>query len=413
MFFFLLMISPANGFSILAHEAIIDAEWESQIKPMLLKRYPDAKPEDLKAAHGFAYGGALVADMGYMPFGEPYFTDLIHYVRSGDMVKALIDESSNLNEYAFALGSLSHYMADKYGHSLATNKSVPIFRPDLKAKFGDVVTYEDDHLSHSRMELAYDVIQVAQGHYASTEYHDFIGFDISKPVLERAFLKTYGEDLSTIFPNFESTVSTFRWGVRDLFPAILENAWKTKREEIRKIDVHARRRDFRFRLPKRVFDKEFGIGYKQPNFKARAVAFLIAVLPKIGPLKKFSFKYPGKACEDLFKNGMDSILVNYAIALTNTDNNRLVIDNINFDTGKPAVVNDYHLADKTYDELLLRLDKSQFGCLTPPMHQAILKYYYNSDSTKLAASDPDNGKKAIAVLQKLRAMPVVLTANQP
>jgi hypothetical protein len=373
---------------------------------LLLKRYPNATKEELQQAHAYAYGGCLVADMGYMPFGQPYFTDLLHYVRSGDFVTAMVDEAQNLQEYAFALGTVSHYMADKYGHSLATNRSVPIANPDLKTKFGDVVTYDNDHTSHSRMELAYDVIQTAKGHYASTEYHDFIGFSMSKPVLERAFLKTYGEDLNVIFPDFESTVATFRWGVRDLFPAILHNAWKTKKKEIREINVHAKRRDFKFTMPRKMYNQEFGTDYKRPDFKARAVAFLIRVLPKVGPLKKFIFKYPGQECEDLFKQSMDSILTNYAIELHRADAKHLKLTNIDFDTGKPSVVAEYRLADKTYNALLLNLQQDKFAHMNPALQQDILLYYRDADTLKLTTSDPDNGKKVQEALQSMKALAV-------
>jgi hypothetical protein len=402
------MISPASGFSILAHEAIIDAEWLKEIKPLLLKKYPNATPDDLQKAHAYAYGGCLVADMGYMPFGQPYFTDLLHYVRSGDFVMTLIDEAQNLNEYAFSLGALSHYMADKYGHSLATNRSVPLFNPDLKAKFGDVVTYDDDHTSHSRMELAYDVIQTARGHYATTAYHDFIGFSMSKPVLERAFLKTYGQDFNAIFPDFESTVGTFRWGVRDLFPAMIHNAWKSKKNEIKQINAGVKHRhDFsRFKMSRKMYNKEFGKDYSRPDFKARAVAFLIKVLPKIGPLKKFSFKYPGVESEQLFITSMDSILHNYAIALDATGAHQLQLSNIDFDTGKPTAVAEYRLADQTYDALLLKLQDDKFAHMNPRLQQDILSFYSKSDTIKLQANDPDNGKKIQEALLKMKTLAV-------
>jgi hypothetical protein len=406
LLFICLSVSPASAFSILAHEAIIDAEWVSHIRPMLLKKYPNSTLDDLKNAHAYAYGGCLVADMGYMPFGQPYFTDLVHYVRSGDFVTTMISEAQNLNEYAFALGAMSHYMADKYGHSLGTNQSVPLANPDLKAKFGNVVTYADDHTSHSRMELAYDVIQTARGRYATTEYHDFIGFSMAKPVLERAFLKTYGQELIVVFPNFESTVSTFRWGVRDLFPAILHDAWKAKKKEIRKMDIHARHKDFKFKMPKKMYDKEFGTDYTRPDFKARAVAFIIRILPKIGPLKKFSFKYPGMESEKLFTKSMDSILVNYAVALNNADNQKLTLANIDFDTGKPSIANEYRLADRTYNELLLHLQEDKFAHINSLLQKNILNYYDRADSLKLATNDPDNSKKAIEALQNLKALAV-------
>ena len=122
------------GYSILTHEAIIDAAWNDGIEPLLLKRFPNATPEDLLHAHAYAYGGAIIQDLGYYPFGNRFFSDLAHYVRSGDFVQALIEESRDLNEYAFALGALAHYAADNSGHRLATNLSVAILYPQLAHK---------------------------------------------------------------------------------------------------------------------------------------------------------------------------------------------------------------------------------------------------------------------------------------
>ena len=376
-----------------------------------LRGYPGSTEEEIKKAHAYAYGGCLVADMGYMPFGNPYFTDLLHYVRSGDFVSTLIEESQNLDEYAFAIGALSHYMADKYGHSLATNKSVPLANPDLQKKFGDVVTYDDDHTSHSKMELAYDVIQTAKGHYASAAYHDFIGFSMAKPVLERAFLKVYGQDLSQLFPKFESSVATFRWGVRNLFPAMIHNAWKSKKDEILKSDAKVTRGDFRYRMSRKTFNNEFGADYTRPDFKARTVAFVIKILPKVGALKKFKFKYPGVASENLFVKSMDSILFNYNVALKHITNNKIRLSDIDFDTGKHTRANEYPLADKTYDSWLTKLQDDNFACVDRAMKQNILSFYSAADSARVVQRDPDNGAKALTAVKKITSVSVNVASH--
>ena len=163
-----------SGYSVLTHEAIIDAAWKDSIVPVLLKRFPNATPEQLLQAHAYAYGGAIIQDMGYYPFGNAFFSDLTHYVRSGDFVLALIEESRDLNEYAFALGALAHYAADASGHPIATNRAVPMMYPKLARKYGPVVTYEDQPSAHAKVEFGYDVDQVAEGSYAPKAYHDFI-----------------------------------------------------------------------------------------------------------------------------------------------------------------------------------------------------------------------------------------------
>ena len=140
---------------------------------------PHCDPDDLRKAHAFAYGGPLVQDMGYYPFGSIYFSDPTHYVRSGDFIVNLIHESSDLNEYAFALGALAHYSADNLGHP-AVNEAVAMEFPKLRKKFGNEVTYADNPKAHIRTEFGFDVSQVARNRYTSDRYHDFIGFEISQ-----------------------------------------------------------------------------------------------------------------------------------------------------------------------------------------------------------------------------------------
>src|SRR5437660_6365479 len=117
-----------HGYSILTHEEIVDLLWADQIKPLVLQKFPAATDEDLRKAHAYAYGGCLIQDMGYYPFGNKMFSDLVHYVRSGDFVEALFAEATDINEFAFALGSLGHYAADTIGHP-AVNAAVAMEFP--------------------------------------------------------------------------------------------------------------------------------------------------------------------------------------------------------------------------------------------------------------------------------------------
>src|SRR3984893_17783517 len=166
--------SPSSCYSVLTHEQVVDLMWKDQLQPMLLKRFPNASEEDLRKAHAFAYGGCLVQDMGYYPFGSKFFSDLVHYVRIGDFVEALLRDATDLNEYAFALGALSHYSADNVGHP-TINRVVAIEFPKLKRKYGDSVTYGDNNKAHIRTEFGFDMVQVAKNRYTSDRYHDFIG----------------------------------------------------------------------------------------------------------------------------------------------------------------------------------------------------------------------------------------------
>src|ERR1700758_4252978 len=191
----------AQGYSILAHEAIIDAAWDVSLRPLLLQRFPNASHEELKNAHAYAYGGAIIQDLGYYPHGSHFFSDLTHYVRSGDFIEALLKDSKDINGYAFALGALSHYAADNDGHRIGTNPSVPMLYPKLAKKYGNYITYEQDPLAHVKTEFGFDVLEVAKQRYAPDSYHDFIGFAVDAPLLEQAFRETYGLDIKVGLPD--------------------------------------------------------------------------------------------------------------------------------------------------------------------------------------------------------------------
>src|SRR6202163_18489 len=181
----LLCASVSFAYSVLTHEQIVDLLWIDELRPLLLQRYPGLTEDQLKEAHGYAYGGAVIQDLGYYPFGNVEFSNLVHYVRSGDFVRELILQSQDADEYAFALGALSHYASDIAGHP-AVNQAVAIEYPKLRAKFGNSVKYAQDKTAHLKTEFGFDMVQVAKNRYAPQQYHDFIGFQVCKPLLERA-----------------------------------------------------------------------------------------------------------------------------------------------------------------------------------------------------------------------------------
>ncbi|MGB4784692.1 MAG: zinc dependent phospholipase C family protein, partial [Candidatus Acidiferrum sp.] len=190
--------APVRAYAVLSHEAIIDAAWETHIKPLLLKKFPQATEEDMSRAQAYAYGGAIIQDMGYYPYGKPFFSDLTHYIRSGDFIQALLRDSKDINEFAFAIGALAHYAADNDGHRLGINRAVPVLYPGLRKKFGDNVSFEDDRLAHVKTEFGFDVLEIARERYAPDSYHDFIGFEVSRALLEQAFQETYGLELQAV-----------------------------------------------------------------------------------------------------------------------------------------------------------------------------------------------------------------------
>jgi Zinc dependent phospholipase C len=395
------------GYSVLTHEAIIDAAWKDGIEPLLLTRFPDATPEELLQAHAYAYGGAIIQDLGYYPFGSKFFSDLTHYVRSGDFVLALIEESQNLNEYAFALGALSHYAADTSGHSLATNRGVAIMYPGLAKKYGPVVTYEEKPSAHMKVEYGFDVDQVAAGNYAPKAYHDFIGFEVSKPVLERAFARTYSLDLSSVLFRVDLAIGSYRHAVSTVIPRMTKVAWHLKRDEIQNSHPSETKTEFIYNISNSGYRKDWGSVYEKPGFGARLDAFFLRLVPKVGPFSGLAFHPPPPAVEHLYMSSFNETLVHYRALLLAQQERRLQLPNDNLDTGAVTGAAAYRLTDETYAKLL---DKTSGKPLPEALRRELLSYYADLSKGFATKKDPEAWQKVVRELDSLKTMP---TAGVP
>jgi hypothetical protein len=364
--------TECGAYSVLAHEAIIDATWKDAIEPVLLHRFPCATEEDLRAAHAYAYGGAIIQDLGYYPFGNKFFSDLTHYVRSGDFVVSLIQQSHNLNEYAFALGALSHYAADNSGHFLATNRAVALMYPKLAEKYGVVVPYEEQPSAHMKVEFGFDVDQMAKGHYAPHAYHEFIGFKVAKPLLERAFAGTYGLELSSVFFRVDLALGSYRHGVSSVIPSMTKVAWHLKKDEIRHSEPNETKSQFLYHVSQTEYRKEWGNVYEQPGFFTRLKALVLRVMPKVGPLSSLAFHPPTSATEQLYMGSFNQTVDTFRALLASEREGHLQLLDRNLDTGSRTLAATYRLTDKTYAKLV---DKTSGRRVPLGLRDDILAYY--------------------------------------
>ncbi|HKB12325.1 MAG TPA: zinc dependent phospholipase C family protein [Vicinamibacterales bacterium] len=371
------LLSPrdAGAYSVLAHEANIDALWDRAIAPLLQRRFPGATREEVRDARAYAYGGSVIQDLGYYPFGTKFFSNLLHYVRSGDFVEFALRDAKNVDEYAFALGALGHYASDNTGHPEAVNKAVALMFPKLRRKFGKTVTYVDSPASHVIVEFSFDIVQAAAGAYLPESYHQFIGFKVSKPLLERAFRETYSLEIKDIFAGEDLAIATYRKSVSEIIPEMTRTAWRDKREEIARLTPGIERSAFVYGYSRRDFEREFGSDYRKPGSFARFVAFIYRLLPKIGPLKPLSFRTPTPEAERLFADSFKDTRARFAASLDAVGRGRLDLPNTDFDTGKPAAHGEYALADDTYAELLRRLAKNNFAGVSRGLRKDIEGFY--------------------------------------
>src|SRR5438445_5852781 len=398
---------PAQAYAVLSHEAIIDAAWESHIKPLLLEKYPQGTEEDLSRAQAYAYGGSIIQDMGYYPYGSPFFSDLTHYIRGGDFIQALLRDAQDITEYAFALGALAHYAADNDGHRIGVNRAVPLLYPGLRKKYGDSVAYEDARLAHVKTEFGFDVLEIARERYAPDSYHDFIGFEVARRVLDQAFRETYGLELRTVLVSEEKVLNSYRRDVSKLIPKATRIAWHLKKDEIKDDIPDATKKKFLYNLSRANYEREWGKDYRKPSPGERFLAFLYKLIPKFGPLKILQFRTPTPQTEQMFEASFNATLDRYRELLTEVREGRLDLPNNNFDTGEQAGPGKYRLNDEAHAELLDKLAESKFEGATSEVKAELLQFFAEPDAPYATKHNAKAWAKAQTQLQQLKSAQIV------
>lgn len=409
----LLSGSSALAYSVLTHEEIVDLLWTKQIQPLLLQRFPGLSDEQFKEAHAYAYGGAVIQDLGYYPFGSKQFSDLVHYVRSGDFVREMILESQDVNEYAFALGALAHYASDISGHP-AVNESVSLQYPKLRAKYGKSVRFAEDRTAHLKTEFGFDMVQVAKNRYASEQYHDFIGFKVSKPLLERVFPVVYGVELKDVLPREELAVGSYRFAISRLIPEMTKIALATHKKELMRETPSFAKNKFLYRLSRSNFEKEWGNDYTKPGFFTQVWSALFRMMPRIGPFKALGFKNPTPQTEDLYFKSLNTTVDQYQHLLEEVRTGSLQLPNCDFDTGKDTRAAEYSLTDDAYAKLLVKLSERKFDLTTAELRANILHFYSDLSVSIETKKDNDSWQKLLADLDQLKLVtPILTVAGSP
>lgn len=414
---------PLRAYSVLSHEALIDAVWDGTIVPLLSSRYPDATPADIHRARAYAYGGCVIQDLGYYPFGNHLFSNLTHYVRSGDFVEALLRDSQNVDDYAFALGALSHYVADNTGHPLAVNLSVAQLFPKLRAAYGNRVTYEESPHAHIMTEFSFDVVQVTGAGYLPRTYHNFVGFNVPEPLLNRAFEDTYGLKLGGLFWFEGLSLKVYKASASEIVPQLGQDLWRHEHSKLYRIDPQIVTARFSYRLSPQNYQRP--AGRRSRRFRpwtwqwrstarranvqliSKVVVSFIEVMPKVGGLRTLQFRPPTVPVQELFIKGFDVTVARYDSDLAKLGKrDDLVLPEENLDTGAPPEAGQYFLADESYAQLLNDLAKHHFRGLSPELRQNILAFYSNLDAPFATKSSPRKWRRTVRELDALKSTPV-------
>ncbi len=397
------------AYSVLTHEQIIDLAWKESIRPVLLARYPGLTDTQLVRAHAFAYGGCAIQDIGYYPFGHEFFSDLTHYVRTGDFVIHLLRDARTADEFAFALGALSHYVGDTLGHELATNPATAIEFPKLEHKYGPTVTYDQAPHAHVRTEFAFDIDQLSFHRLAPAAYLRHVGLGVPRALLERAFYETYGLSLHSVLGNERPAIRSYRTSVRSLIPRVAhaENIIHGK-----SFPQDAPTDSFRIyqdRLQAADFASTWNAYRRSPGFTTHLLALLIRIVPKIGSLSILAIRGPNEDTEELYTRSFNRTMEKYDGLLGQLRDqplNQFTLPDLDLDTGYPVRPGSYALTDQTYAKLLHRLTAKPRQAIPDGLKRNILAYYADPNAPISTKQDADAWRQVERELPILRSMRV-------
>lgn len=387
----LLLISTApsaHSYSFLTHELLVDLVWSDSIRPLLLARYPGLTEAQLEEAHGYAYGGCAIQDLGYYPFGKPNFSDLTHYVRSGDFVKNLIRDSRNANELAFAVGAMAHYVGDVEGHSQAVNPSVAAEFPKLAEKYGSSVAYDKDPHAHVRTEFAFDVNQITKRRFPPRAYLSHVGIRVPNDLLRKAFFETYGLDEQRVLGSRRPTLRGYKFAVRRFLPRIAYAETVLHRKSMPPDVPGPALDEINANLAKTEFVKKWEPYRHKAGIGTYSLAGLVFVLPKVGPLALLAIKGPTPETEQKYLESVNrstAILKQTLLQLRTTN---ITLANRDLDTGQRTRPGGYSLTDATYERLLKKITEQPDRGIPLGLKQDIEAYYADPNAPIRTKKDP-------------------------
>jgi hypothetical protein len=412
-FAFLLLASSeqADAYGVLTHQQLIDQSWTAITVPVLLSRYPSLSPEQLRRAHAYAYGGCAIQDLGYYPFGNSFFSDLTHYVRSGDFVWSLFRNAHSADELAFAIGALTHYLGDSIGHSEATNPAVAIEFPKLAARYGPSVDFARGKIEHNRVEFAFDIYQLANRHLAPSEYLHYIGLEAPRQQLLAAFRDTYGFELRDILGLYRTALRTYRFGARSFLPAFARAEALLHRRRFPPDAPGPELALYERRVAELAREAEWARLRKKPGIGTHLLAVLVVIVPKIGPIKMLAIKGPTVETRKSYLDSVNNCTAALALVLGQLAApgggtlHAALLPNRDLDTGAPVVPGGYPLTDQTYAKLLGRITKDPMKVVPDGLKQDILRYYADPASPISTKRNPKKWARIEEQLQRLSTMP--------
>jgi hypothetical protein len=175
-------------------------------------------------------------------------------------------------------------------------------------------------------------------------------------------------------------IGSYRKAVSDTIPQLTRIAWRDKRKEIEAATPGVTEQSFVFTFSRQQYEQEFGTKYQKPGTFSRMLAFVLKIVPKIGPFKPLSFEPLTPEAEKLMVDSVTTSRARYRAFLTALRARRLELPNTDFDTGRAPVLGENRLADDTHVDLLHKLAKENQADVPAELRQQMARFFASEES---------------------------------
>lgn len=259
-----------------------------------------------------------------------------------------------------------------------------------------------------------DTVQVAKNRYASQQYHDFIGFKVSKPLLEQVFPIVYGMQLKDVLTHEDMAVGSYRFAISRMIPEMTQVALQTHKKELMQETPDFAKQKFLYRLSRSDYERQWGKDYKKPGFGTRILSTLLRYMPRVGPFKGLGFKSPTPQTEDLYFKSINLTVDQYRAFLEEVRSDTLVLPNCDLDSGNPTKAAEYSLTDDTYAKLVSQLSGQRFDLTSPELRDNILQFYSDLSVPIETKKDGVRWQAVLTELEQLKSVaPSPIVAGVP
>jgi hypothetical protein len=156
-------------------------------------------------------------------------------------------------------------------------------------------------------------------------------------------------------------------------PEMAEVTWALRRKQLEELASNFQHRQL-YHLSRKSY-RGWQSKYAKPGVGDEMEAFLFRIIPKVGPFNVIQFHSPTLETEKLFADSLRATVQRYELELRQIESGKLDPPDMDLDTGSPTRPGEYRYCDRTYAQLLRKLESKRFMGVDAALRSNLLEFY--------------------------------------